>query len=104
MLKLYNTLTRKKEAFTPINKDSVGIYGSGITPYKESHLGHAMQGIIFDIIRRYLEFKRYKVTYVRNYTDIDDKIIAFAKENDLHPLEHSKTIMKQAEKDLLILE
>jgi cysteinyl-tRNA synthetase len=99
MLKIYNTLTRKKEVFTPIKENIVGIYGCGITPYKESHLGHAMQGIVFDIIRRYLEYKGYDVMYVRNYTDIDDKIIEIAKEKGIHPLEHAENIMRQAKND-----
>ncbi|MBD3329802.1 class I tRNA ligase family protein [Candidatus Dojkabacteria bacterium] len=99
MLKIYNTITRKKEVFIPIEENTVGIYSCGITPYKESHLGHAMQGIVFDIISRYLEYKGYDVTYIRNYTDIDDKIIEIAKEKGIHPLEHAKSIMKQADDD-----
>lgn len=74
-MKIYNTLTRKKEEFEPIKAGQVGIYACGITAYDSCHLGHARAAINFDVIVRYLRFKGYKVTYVRNYTDIDDKII-----------------------------
>ena len=80
-MKIYNTLTKEKEEFKPIKEGEVKIYACGITPYKPAHLGHAMQAVIFDIIRRYFEYKGNKVTYVRNYTDIDDKIIKAAKTN-----------------------
>jgi len=99
MLKIYNTLTQKKEEFIPIRKGKVGIYGCGVTPYKPSHLGHAMQGIIFDIMRRYLEYKGYDVTYVRNYTDIEDRIIERAKEANMQALDYSQMIIDQCDKD-----
>jgi cysteinyl-tRNA synthetase len=73
-LKVYNTLSGKKEEFKPQDSE-VKMYVCGVTPYDESHLGHAMSYIIFDVIRRYLKFKGYKVKYVQNITDIDDKII-----------------------------
>ena len=75
------------------------MYGCGVTPYKPSHLGHAMQAVIFDIIRRYFEYKGNKVIYVRNYTDIDDKIIDSAKEIGVLPLEHSENIIKRCDID-----
>ncbi|MEK7642732.1 MAG: cysteine--tRNA ligase [Patescibacteria group bacterium] len=95
-MKIYNTLRREKEEFVPIKEGEVSIYACGVTPYKPSHLGHAMQAVIFDIMRRYFEYKGYKVTYVRNYTDIDDKIINAAKEIGVLPLEHSRNIMEQS--------
>jgi cysteinyl-tRNA synthetase len=98
-MKIYNTLTKIKEEFIPVTPSEVKMYGCGVTPYKPSHLGHAMQGVIFDVIRRYFEYKGYKTTYVRNYTDIDDKIVAKAKELGIHPLEHSKNVMKQCDED-----
>jgi cysteinyl-tRNA synthetase len=76
-LKLYNTMTRRLEQFTP-SGDAVKIYVCGITPYDHSHLGHAMSYIIFDVVRRYLEFRGHRVKHVQNYTDIDDRIITRA--------------------------
>ena len=73
-MKVFNTLARKKEDFRPQN-DVVTMYVCGITAYDECHIGHAMSYIVFDVIRRYLEFRGYKVKYVQNFTDIDDKII-----------------------------
>lgn len=74
-LQIYNTLSREKEPFVPLELGKVKMYACGITVYDEAHIGHASQAIIFDGIRRYLEYLGYQVTYVRNYTDIDDKII-----------------------------
>jgi cysteinyl-tRNA synthetase len=74
-MKIYNSYSKKKEEFVPIVPGKVGMYGCGITPYKPSHLGHAMQAVIFDVMRRYFEYQGYQVTYVRNFTDVDDKII-----------------------------
>lgn len=75
-LRIYNTLSRQKEEFQPINPQKVGMYVCGITPYDETHLGHARAYVAFDTIRRYLEYSGYAVTYVQNITDVDDKIIA----------------------------
>ncbi len=74
-LQLYNTVTRQKEIFEPHNTSEVSMYVCGITPYDETHLGHGRAYVAFDIIRRYLEYSGYKVNYVQNITDIDDKII-----------------------------
>jgi cysteinyl-tRNA synthetase len=78
-LKLYNTLTRQKEEFLPLTPPQVKMYVCGITPYDETHLGHARAYITFDVIRRYLEVSGYEVFYIQNITDIDDKIIQKAK-------------------------
>jgi cysteinyl-tRNA synthetase len=79
-LKVYNTLTRRKEEFQPLNQALVGMYVCGITPYDETHLGHARAYVTFDVIRRYLEYSGYQVKHIQNITDVDDKIIAKAKE------------------------
>ena len=74
-LRLYNTLTGEKELFVPLVPGKVGMYVCGVTVYDYCHIGHARAGVVFDIIFRYLKYAGYDVTYVRNYTDIDDKII-----------------------------
>jgi cysteinyl-tRNA synthetase len=81
MLKLYNSLTRRKEAFVPIEPGKVRMYVCGMTVYDFCHLGHARVLVVFDVIVRHLRALGYQVTYVRNITDIDDKIIARAAEN-----------------------
>ena len=73
-MKVFNTLSGKKEEFKP-QGDEVKMYVCGVTPYADAHLGHAMSYIIFDVIRRYLKYQGYRVKYVQNVTDIDDKII-----------------------------
>ncbi|MBE0415792.1 MAG: class I tRNA ligase family protein, partial [Dehalococcoidia bacterium] len=78
-MKVYNTLSSRKEDFVP-GGDPIKMYVCGVTPYSECHIGHAMSYIIFDVIRRYLEFRGYRVKYVQNFTDIDDKIIARANQ------------------------
>lgn len=80
MLQLYNTLTRQKETFVPLKPGKVGIYVCGVTVYDHCHLGHARSMIAFDVFVRYLRSQGYEVTYVRNITDIDDKIIVRAAE------------------------
>ncbi|MCX5726088.1 MAG: cysteine--tRNA ligase [Candidatus Saganbacteria bacterium] len=82
-LKLYNTLSGKEEVFTPIDPLNVGMYVCGITPYDETHLGHGRAYVTFDVIRRYLEYSGYKVKYIQNITDIDDKIINKSKQLSL---------------------
>jgi cysteinyl-tRNA synthetase len=87
MLRIYNTLTRKKEEFSTLEPNVVRMYVCGVTVYNEAHVGHAMSALVFDIIRRYLEYRGYEVRHVMNYTDVDDKIIARAKELNQNPLE-----------------
>ncbi len=79
-MQLYNTLTRRKESFEPLHPGKVGLYACGVTVYDDSHLGHARSAVVFDVIVRYLRWRGLDVTYVRNYTDIDDKIINRAHE------------------------
>jgi cysteinyl-tRNA synthetase len=78
-MKIYNSLTRIKEEFTPLKSGHVGMYVCGPTVYDEPHIGHARSAYIFDVVRRYFEYRKYKVTFVRNVTDVDDKIIEKAK-------------------------
>ena len=79
-LRIYNTLTQQKEEFQPLDPPKVKMYVCGITPYDETHLGHARAYVAFDIVHRYLEESGYEVTYVQNITDIDDKIIRRSQE------------------------
>ena len=81
MLHIYNTLTRAKEPFRPLGEGRVGMYVCGMTVYDHCHLGHARMLLVFDVVARYLRHRGYRLTYVRNITDIDDKIIARAQEN-----------------------
>ena len=80
MLKIYNTLTREKEEFQPIQKNKVGMYVCGPTVYNYIHIGNARSTVAFDTVRRYLEYRGYDVNFVSNFTDVDDKIIRAAKE------------------------
>ena len=75
-MKIYNSLTRSKEEFIPLNDNTVNIYTCGVTVYDTCHIGHARSLYIFDLMRRYLEYRKYRVNFVRNITDIDDKIIS----------------------------
>jgi cysteinyl-tRNA synthetase len=86
MLRIYNTLTRRKEDFDTIEPNVVRMYVCGVTVYNDAHVGHAMSALVFDIIRRYLEYRGYKVKHVMNYTDVDDKIINRAKQLNEDPL------------------
>ena len=82
MLKIYNTLTQEKDVFTPLHAKKVGIYVCGMTVYDLCHIGHARVLVAFDVVVRYLQNQGYAVNYVRNITDIDDKIIKRAQENN----------------------
>ena len=81
-MKLFNTLTREKEEFVPIKPGEVKMYSCGPTVYNYFHIGNARPFIIFDTLRRYLEYQGYKVRFVQNFTDIDDKIIQKAIEEN----------------------
>ena len=85
MLQIFNTLSRQKETFTPINPGKVGLYVCGCTVYDLCHIGHGRTYISFDNIARYLRFSGYDVNYVRNITDVEDKIINRANENNETP-------------------
>ena len=81
-MKIYNSLTRKKEEFKPIHEGKVGIYACGPTVYNYFHIGNARPFIVFDVLRRYFEYKGYEVTFVQNFTDIDDRMIRRANEEN----------------------
>ncbi len=85
-LQIYNTLSRQKEAFETIEPGKVRMYVCGPTVYDKAHVGHAMSALVFDIIRRYLEYRGYQVRHAMNYTDVDDKIINRAKELKMDPI------------------
>ncbi len=82
-MKIYNSLTRRKEEFVPLEEGKVKMYACGITVSGEAHIGHAFQALVYDVFRKFLEKKGYRVTYVRNYTDVDDKIIAKSRETGI---------------------
>jgi cysteinyl-tRNA synthetase len=100
VLKVYNTATRKKEVFKSLEKDKVKMYVCGITPYDVSHVGHARSYVAFDVIRRALEFLGYEVSYVQNFTDVDDKIIGRAKKEGQNPLTLSDRYIGEYFKDM----
>jgi cysteinyl-tRNA synthetase len=79
-MQLYNTLSRRKESFKPLNPGKVGLYACGVTVYDDCHLGHARSCVVFEVLVRYLRHRGYQVTWVRNFTDIDDKIMRRAQE------------------------
>lgn len=81
MIRIYNTLSQRKEEFKPIEPGKVRMYVCGMTVYDYCHLGHARVLVAFDVITRYLRHRGYDVNYVRNITDIDDKILRRAEEN-----------------------
>jgi len=103
-LKVYNVLTRKKEVFIPQEENDVKMYACGITVSDNAHIGHAYQAVIFDTIRKYLRYKGYNVKYVRNYTDVDDKIIINARKNNMNPIEYAEKYISKTEKELKALE
>ncbi len=96
-LKVYNVLSRIKEDFTPLNPGVVNMYACGITVSGDAHIGHAYQSVVFDVITRYLRYLGYDVKYVRNYTDVDDKIIANAARAGMDPIEFAEKYMAQTD-------
>ena len=100
MLELYNTLTRKKETFIPLNKNKVRMFVCGLTPYDYAHIGHAKTYVQFDVIARYLKYRRYNLFYLQNITDIEDKIINRAKELKKDPLNYAKEYTKYYYEDI----
>jgi len=99
-MQVYNSLTRHKADFETIEENKVRMYSCGITSYSDSHIGHAKQALQFDVIRRYLEYKGYDVTYVRNWTDVDDKIINAANEHNMSPLEWAQIYIDRTSEDM----
>ncbi|MEE9172134.1 MAG: cysteine--tRNA ligase [candidate division NC10 bacterium] len=99
-LRIYNTLTRQKEPFEPLTPGQVGMYACGITAYDLSHIGHARSALVFDVIRRYFEFNGYRVVFVRNFTDVDDKIIKRAEQEGGSVGEVSERYIAEYQKDM----
>ncbi len=94
-IRIYNTLTAKKEDFAPLHDKRVGIYACGVTVYDLCHIGHARSAVVFDSIYRYLRYRGYEVTFVRNFTDIDDKIIKKANEEKIDWKEVAEKYIKE---------
>ncbi|MGI6728581.1 MAG: cysteine--tRNA ligase [Anaerovoracaceae bacterium] len=99
-MKIYNTLTRKKEEFIPMNDREIKIYVCGPTVYNYFHIGNARPFVVFDTLRKYLEYKGKNVNFVQNFTDVDDKIINKAKEEGLSPGEISEKYIEEYYKDV----
>ena len=97
---LYNTRTKKKEAFVPLIPGQVSMYVCGVTVYDDCHLGHARSALTFDMIRRYFEFAGYQVKYVRNFTDIDDKILNRAKQENVPWSDISERYIQNFSRDM----
>ena len=99
-MKIYNSMTRQKEEFIPLDGKNVKMYACGISVYDLSHIGHARQAITYAMIADYLRYRGYNVKYVRNYTDVDDKIINRANSIGRNALDFSKEQIEETEKDM----
>ena len=99
-LKIYNTLTGQKEPFQPLKDGKAGMYVCGVTVYDFSHIGHARAAVVFDVIFRYLKYKGFEVTYVRNYTDVDDKIINKAQKENVDARTIAERYIKEYDLDM----
>ncbi len=102
-IRFYNTLVRQKVPFVPLAPPKVTMYVCGITAYDESHLGHARAAVVFDVLYRFLRFVGYEVVYVRNYTDIDDKIIRRAQEEGVTTQELAERYIRSYDEDMKAL-
>lgn len=98
-MQIYNTLTRKKEEIVPIQPGHIGIYACGPTVYNYIHIGNARPICAFDVLRRYLKYRGYTVTYVQNFTDVDDKIIKKANEEGTTAAEIAKRYIAEYKTD-----
>ena len=99
-MKIYNTLSGRKQEFVPLSGNDVKMYACGITVSGEAHIGHAYQALIYDIIRKYLQKKGYNVTYARNYTDVDDKIIAKSNETGIPADKYALMMIKKIDEQM----
>ena len=102
-MKIHNSMSKTKEEFNPINGNEVKMYACGITVYDDCHIGHAKQAVTFDVIKRYLEYKGYIVTYARNYTDVDDKIIARSNQLGINALAYSQDRINEVKRVMELL-
>jgi cysteinyl-tRNA synthetase len=100
MIRVYNTLTRRTEPLETLRSGEVGIYSCGVTVYDLCHVGHARSAIVFDVIQRYLRAKGYRVTFVRNFTDVDDKIIRRAQREGVAPEDVSERFIAEFRADM----
>lgn len=100
MIQIYNTATRRRESFEPREPGKVGIYACGVTVYDRCHIGHARAVVVFDAIVRYLEYKGYEVNYVRNFTDVDDKIINRANAEGVSSTEIAERYIEAFNEDM----
>ena len=100
MIRIYNTLSKKKEDFVPLEEGKVRMYVCGPTVYNFIHIGNARPMIVFDTVRRYLEHKGYEVNFVSNFTDVDDKIIKKAIEEGVPAEEISQRYIAECKKDM----
>ena len=98
-MKLYNSMTRQKEEFVPITPGEVKMYVCGPTVYNYFHIGNARPFMVFDILRRYFEYRGYKVNYIQNFTDVDDKIIKRSIEEGISASEVSEKYIQEYFKD-----
>ena len=99
-LRIYSTLSRTKEESQPVLAGKVRMYVCGPTVYNKAHVGHAMSALVFDILRRYLEFKGFEVKHAMNFTDVDDKIIVRANELGMDPFELGGMYIKEYQQHL----
>ena len=99
-IKLYSTLSRRKEDFETIEPGKVRMYVCGVTVYHKAHIGHAMFALVFDVIRRYLEYRGYAVRHVMNFTDVDDKIINRANQLGVNPFELAEGYIREFQQNL----
>lgn len=103
-MKLYNSLTRTKEEFVPLDGKNVKMYACGITPSAEAHIGHLYQALIYDIMRKFLEKEEFSVVYARNYTDVDDKIIAKSNELNIPAQEYAEKMIENIDNEMHIFQ
>jgi len=103
MIRISNTMTRTKEEFVPLTPGEVRMYVCGVTVYDYSHIGHARSAMVFDVIRRYLTFQGYRVTFVKNYTDVDDRIIKRANEGGVTAREFAERFIAAEREDMASL-
>ena len=99
-IQIYNTLSKRKEEFKPLEPGKVKMYVCGPTVYNLIHIGNARPMIVFDTVRRYMEYKGYEVNYVSNFTDVDDKIIKKANEEGVEPSVISERYIAECKKDM----
>jgi cysteinyl-tRNA synthetase len=102
-LRIYNSLTKKKEEFTPLREGKVSMYVCGVTVYDRCHVGHARAAVVFDVLFRFFRHLGYEVTYVRNYTDVDDKIIRRANQEGVSSQEIAERYIREYEEDMQAL-